>query len=172
MSDPDSIRSPEQLLAELHRLVDEAAGRVAAANPGRLRCRSGCPDCCVDGLTVFEVEAGRIRKHRADVLAGEPHAEGACALLDEAGGCRVYEHRPYVCRTQGLPLRWFEEIEPGEMAELRDICPLNEPGEPPVVELTEEQCWTIGPFEERLAALQAAVDGGELRRVALRSLFR
>lgn len=126
----------------------------------------------MDGLTVFEVEAENIRCYHADLLAeGAPHPEGACAFLDEAGACRIYEHRPYVCRTQGLPLRWIEERSDGNLVELRDICPLNANG-PPVEALPAEECWSIGPFEERLAKLQATADGGKLRRVALRSLFR
>jgi hypothetical protein len=54
---------------------------------------------------------------------------------------------------------------------MRDICPLNDPGTP-VEELPEDACWTIGPVEEQLAALQDSLDGGALRRVRLRSLFR
>ena len=89
-----------------------------------LRARRG------DQITVFEVEAEVIRRHHADLLAeGEPHAEGACAFLDGEGACRIYEHRPYVCRTQGLPLRWLEELD-GETVELRDICPLNDEDDP------------------------------------------
>jgi len=55
--------------------------------------------------------------------------------------------------------------------EMRDICPLNDTGEL-LVDLAPEQCWEIGPFEERLMRLQYAADGGEMRRVALRTLFR
>jgi len=166
-------RPPHALLVELHRLVDEAAAEVEASNTGRFRCGIGCSDCCVDGVAVFEIEADRIQRNCGDLLRdGRPGPEGACAFLDDEGACRVYEHRPYVCRTQGLPLRWIEEIDPGEVVELRDICPLNDGGEPPLETLDEERCWTIGPFEERLAALQVAANGGELRRIELRALFR
>jgi Fe-S-cluster containining protein len=84
--------------------------------------------------------------------------------LDDEKRCRIYAHRPYVCRTQGLPLRWIED-EGEEIYEARDICPLNAEG-PPLEELPAEECWSIGPFEERLAREQK--DGA---RVALRSLF-
>jgi hypothetical protein len=57
------------------------------------------------------------------------------------------------------------------MVEWRDICPLNEEGDP-VETLEPEACWTLGVFEEALAVLQARADGGAMRRVALRSLFR
>lgn len=159
-------------LDEIHRSVEEAVERLSCVHGPRLSCRIGCCQCCVDELTVFEVEALHIRQSFPELLeTGEPHAEGACAFLGSAGDCRIYEARPYVCRTQGLPLRWIEEVSEEEVVEMRDICPLNEPGQP-VEELSEDLCWFIGPVEERLAELQASMDGGRLRRVYLRSLFR
>ncbi|MFH1568638.1 MAG: YkgJ family cysteine cluster protein, partial [Gemmatimonadota bacterium] len=95
--------------------------------------------------------------------------EGACAFLDAEGACRIYPQRPYVCRTQGLPLRWLDEVD-GATVELRDICPLNEEGVP-IEELDAAACWTIGPAEGALAEFQARADGGQGRRVALRGLF-
>lgn len=41
-----------------------------------------------------------------------------CPNLDEAGMCMVYEHRPLVCRTFGLPLREGRKY-------LGDVCELN-----------------------------------------------
>jgi hypothetical protein len=167
-----SADEAQQRLRDLHDEVDARAGALARRHAGRLRCGRGCSACCLDDLTVFEVEAERIRRAHADLLVGgEPHPRGACAFLDAEGACRVYAERPYVCRTQGLPLRWLAETESGERVEQRDICPLNEPG-PPLAELPEDACWSLGEVEGRLAALQAAHDGGALRRVPLRSLFR
>jgi hypothetical protein len=53
---------------------------------------------------------------------------------------------------------------------MRDICSLNESGIP-VEELDREACWTIGPFEEKLALLQWQIDQGQMKRLALRDLF-
>ena len=157
--------SPDAVAA-LHAEVDREAGRLHVLHAERLQCRRGCSACCVDDLTVFEVEAAPIRRRHAELLAtGVAHAEGACAFLDEASACRIYEHRPYVCRTQGLPLRWIEERDGGAV-ELRDICPLNESGQP-IEELMEDACWTIGPMEERLARLVIE----PATRVRLRDLF-
>jgi hypothetical protein len=69
-----------------------------------------------------------------------------------------------------LPLRWIEERNDGSAVEMRDICPLNESGEP-IENLPEEDCWSIGPVEGRLARLQAAASGGKMTRIALRDLF-
>jgi Fe-S-cluster containining protein len=126
----------------------------------------------VDELTVFAVEAERIRRTFGEILAGgRPHEVGACALLDGDGGCRVYPARPYVCRTQGLPLRFFEELRAGGVTvERRDICPLNAEG-PAVEALRESECWTIGPYEARLREIQGRWSAGRLERVPLRSLF-
>ena len=155
-------------LDTIHADVDRRAGALHRAHAARMVCARGCFGCCVDDLTVFEVEAEKIRAHHGELLAhASPHPPGSCAFLGAAGECRVYESRPYVCRTQGLPLRWLDDEA---MAEYRDICVLNDEAEP-IETLAEEECWTIGPVEERLATLQEAVDGGKMRRVRLRDLF-
>lgn len=159
----------------LHSVVDELAESVANRNAGRLACRAGCASCCVDDLTVFAAEADLLMAKFADLFGSEqPHEAGACALLGPDGHCRAYEARPYVCRTQGLPLRWLEEaMESGERVvyEARDICPLNAEGTP-LEALDAEDCWDVGPFEARLRAVQQAVDGeASPRRISLRSLF-
>lgn len=156
-------------LLRLHAVVDELVAPLATRHAARLRCRQGCADCCVDGLTVFEVEAARITAHAPEVLTQAPGPAGACAFLDGEGACRIYAHRPYVCRTQGLPLRWVEERR-GRVVERRDICPLNAEGEP-IERLHKDDCWPLGLVEARLAGLQDLVDGGAGRRVALRDLF-
>lgn len=158
-------------VTELHRRVDEQVAPLVALYGAKLHCRKGCSGCCTDDLTVFEVEADRIREHYADLLrGGEAHTPGACAFLNSEGLCRIYEHRPYVCRTQGLPLRWLEEDEAEDIVEYRDICGLSLDALDPIA-LDDVQCWLIGPFEEQLNELQYQADGGAMRRVPLRSLF-
>lgn len=164
-------------VSSIHGEVARLTAPLDVVHADRLRCRPGCSSCCVDDLTVFPVEADLIRRHHAELLdSGEPHPEGACAFLDDCGLCRIYEHRPYVCRTQGYPLRWFDEREDEEgpyLVELRDICPLNdEPGADPLEDLPPDECWTLGPIESRLAMLQGPpTDGSPLPRVRLRNLF-
>lgn len=45
-------------------------------------------------------------------------ASTPCPNLDETGACMIYEHRPLVCRTFGLPLRNGARY-------LGDVCELN-----------------------------------------------
>jgi Fe-S-cluster containining protein len=158
-------------LARLHGAVDAMIAPLAALHGDRLQCARGCHACCIDGLTVFALEAARIVEHHAELLeTGVPHPEGACAFLDPDGACRIYAQRPYVCRTQGLPLRWIEEQDE-DLVELRDCCELNlQDDGTPLTELPAEQCFTLGPVEVRLReqAEQAQADA----RIALRSLFK
>lgn len=156
-------------LGALHALVDTAAGALFVRHAERTVCRRGCSACCVDNLTVFEVEAERIRRAYPKLKRKTAHAPGACALLDDDGACRVYDARPYVCRTQGLPLAMFEEDKEGEIQEHRSICELNLEGEP-LNELDLEECWLIGPTEIELQNLQTRYSGGGQERVALRAL--
>jgi len=158
---------PVAYVEQLHATVDQLVAPLVARHRERLSCGPGCASCCLDGLSVFEVEAALIRRRCAEVLAEEPHPPGACAFLDAEQRCRIYAQRPYVCRTQGLPLRWAEQ-EGEEVVEARDICPLNLEGEP-LDELSPEDCWTLGPVERRLASAQERLGGDT--RVALRALF-
>ena len=161
----------EASLRALYREIDRIAGSIHRIHGDRLRCRKGCADCCIDGITVFEVEARYILKHCSHLVGPHPaHPPGACAFLDSDGSCRIYPFRPYVCRTQGLPLSWIDEDQDLSPVEMRDICPLNDPG-PPIVELPLDACWSIGPFEARLAGLQMEMSGGSTGRIRLRDLF-
>lgn len=158
-------------LNDLYRQIEPEITRLVALHADRLKCSRGCTKCCVDDLTVFEIEAENIRRTFATILENEnPAPFGVCAMLDNDGACRIYPSRPYVCRTQGLPLRWIDEIQPNQFAEMRDICPLNATGKP-VETLPETACWTIGPVESHLAILQTQFSQGTLNRIKLRSLF-
>jgi hypothetical protein len=168
-----SSLDPVAALLHLYREVDAQTAALALLHAERLVCRSGCNQCCLDDITVFEIEAEHIRRHHAGLLAaGRPHPAGACAFLDGRGACRIYSHRPYVCRSQGLPLRWLDDDEAGQPVEFRDICPLNERESEPLEALPAEDCWNLGPFESRLARLQIRFGGLPPRRVRLRDLFR
>ena len=161
-------------LEAFHRRISERAEALAARLGPRLHCARGCCDCCVDDLTVYSIEADTIVRAFPGVLEEPPAPAGRCAFLDRQGACRIYEARPYVCRTQGLALRRLEP-EP-EPVEIRDICPRSEPrepGEPPITEWDPGDCWTIGPAEEQLERLQRAFDPDHPHphRIPLRELL-
>ena len=171
---PSAAEAREALasLEKLHQEIDRESDRLTKRHAERLRCGRGCSACCIDGLTVSAVEAERIRRaHPALLAGGEPYPPGACAFLDTDGSCRVYASRPSVCRSQGLPLRFFVEDDDEEIEERRDICPLNLPDGPPLDELAEDDCWLVGPFELALERIATAFAGEDHARVSLRGLF-
>ncbi|HEY0195830.1 MAG TPA: YkgJ family cysteine cluster protein [Kofleriaceae bacterium] len=76
-----------------------------------MQCQSGCSDCCHVRLTITAVEAAAIRDHVAGLapdaraaLARVAHPD-RCAALDGTGRCRIYDARPLVCRSHGVPIR-------------------------------------------------------------------
>lgn len=98
-------------LRELTRKVDGFFDRVAARHGTDMQCHTGCADCCGVRLTITAVEAAAIRAHAAAMdpaararLATEADAT-RCAALDAAGRCKIYDARPLVCRSHGVPIR-------------------------------------------------------------------
>ncbi len=163
-------------VAALHTAIDSLTAPLSRMHAERLVCARGCRACCIDDLTVFEPEAALIRAHHSELLeVASPHAVGACAFLDDSGACRIYEHRPYVCRTQGLPLRWIAEDDSAgdnkEVVEHRDVCALNFTNGPAIETLPSEACWSIGPVENSLYDLASLTSSSPPSRTALRSLF-
>ena len=122
----------QQLIAQTDALTNALSAHYAK----HLACRAGCGGCCQHHLSVFPVEAAHVKaavaalpdEVRARVeqrarTVNEREAQSqpvACPLLvDER--CAIYEARPLICRTQGLPL--LLEAEDGEHEV--DFCPLN-----------------------------------------------
>jgi Fe-S-cluster containining protein len=121
---------------QLIEQVDELTAKLSVHYASHLVCRAGCSGCCHHHLSVFAVEAeavreaivalpnqirGVIEQQAREVIKREAACEPvACPLLVE-NRCSIYEARPLICRTQGLPL--LLEAEDG--AQEVDFCPLN-----------------------------------------------
>ena len=175
MSSADPVERALLALRALHDEIDFDVAQLTKIHLGRLSCRRGCSACCSDDLSVTRIEAENIRLRNADLIRhAAPHPIGACAFLDQEGACRIYEDRPTICRSQGLPLRVIVENEREEIEERRDICPLNLDGGPPLETLSEESCWLVGPHELRARQLEESAFGHDDdadERIALRDLF-
>lgn len=83
-----------------------------------MRCASGCDRCCHQRLTITAVEAAAIQAWASTLPAERRVAIAAvasatdlsrCAALDEAGRCGIYDARPIVCRSHGVPIRMRDE---------------------------------------------------------------
>ena len=99
-----------------------------------MRCAAGCSRCCVDGLTVTAIEAAVIAEH----VARSPVAinrGGGCAALDAEGRCQIYEARPILCRSHGVPM--VERL--GSLPVVSSSCELNFTG-PAALEAVGQDC--------------------------------
>jgi uncharacterized protein len=106
-----------ELYRQLCDKVDAFFGRVEARHRDELHCDRGCYDCCDVRLTVTGVEAAAVRaawlalsdERRREVRATWRDDATACAALDRQGRCAVYEGRPLVCRSHGVPVRFLDK---------------------------------------------------------------
>ena len=124
--------------------TDAKSAEIVARYPDKINCGRGCHTCCIRGLTVNGIERASIKKYletRPQLLLNvrenvknDPHHGQRCSFLDEAGSCMIYEVRPIVCRSHGMPLKIKPELGSQEAkvaqnnsssADELDVCPLN-----------------------------------------------
>jgi Fe-S-cluster containining protein len=154
-------------LGELHAKVDAFFARVEARHGDDMQCRTGCSDCCRVRLTITAVEATAILGEVARWPAARRRAlaatgpEDRCAALDDRGRCRIYDARPIVCRSHGVPIRMRRGSLP-----VVEACPRNFTRTEPAPDCVLDQ--------ETLSALTLAIDrqaGGDGSRVDLAALL-
>lgn len=114
----------KQLIAR----IDALCNSIAATLGEQITCSPGCSSCCTS-ITVFPVEAAAMRetlkklpKQNAEEIRRHisEHAEDErCPLLFH-NQCLLYEARPIICRTHGLPITYTSD---GQRSS--DCCPLN-----------------------------------------------
>jgi Fe-S-cluster containining protein len=118
------LKNYKQLTAR----VDALCSDIAATLGDQITCSAGCSSCCT-AITVFPVEAAAIRdaleslperKAREIHLHIADHSDDErCPLLFNHR-CLLYDARPIICRTHGLPIVYTSE---GQRSS--DCCPLN-----------------------------------------------
>ena len=120
-------------LLRLHAAVEAKCSAQAAS--GSTACRAGCRHCCRRIATLLPVEAAflsaghpdwiRLRRlPPAAALGSDLHpGEPLCGLLEAAGTCGAYPHRPLICRTHGFLLLSNEGIDhcPWNFEELEEV---------------------------------------------------
>lgn len=89
--------------------ADSFFSKVFNKNSSEMKCSEGCSKCCVDGITLLRVERDRILSHlkNRDEIPVKSQS-GRCAFLSSEGRCKIYEVRPIVCRTWGIPILYSE----------------------------------------------------------------
>lgn len=150
-------------------LQENASGffdKIAQKYSNSMECKKGCSKCCQTDISVFEIETDRIEEWFHAQNSGEkarlletwkiPNQESYCTFLYN-DQCTIYEARPLICRTQGLPLFVASE-------NALDYCPLNfKAGDPPKEDwLNLERMNTLLAF--------AATSSNKDKRIRLKKL--
>lgn len=156
-------------LDELNAKIDDFFARVEAHHGEDMQCHTGCSDCCRVRLTITRAEAAAVRaavtnwpvvQRRALAPTAADPAD-ACAALDANGRCRIYDARPVVCRSHGVPIRMRSGALP-----VVESCFRNFTHTAPAADCILDQT--------TLSALTLAVDraaGGDGTRVDLAALL-
>lgn len=105
MHNPEAIKKYLALRDEL----DQHCEDLYKLHEAHLNCREGCDLCCMD-FGIFPVEYFAIKEQAGpDLKKGQqPVSETACPFLVDHR-CVIYDTRPMICRTQGLPLLFMGE---------------------------------------------------------------
>lgn len=132
--------------------------RLAARHGTVIQCRPGCSGCCT-GFSVFPLEAALLQEAISAMSEGvkgvtlrgrdSKKANVACPFLAN-DLCVVYEARPVICRSHGLPLAYIDE-EQG-IIEV-SACPINFGQE---ATFTEDDLLFLDQCNAELAELNAA----------------
>ena len=88
-----------------------------------MQCRNGCDLCCID-FSVFPVEfyfiLNELKKKNFKPESGVNTENEICVFLKN-NSCTIYEQRPIMCRTHGLPLLYANDNGEWELS----ACELN-----------------------------------------------
>ncbi|HBL77578.1 MAG: hypothetical protein A2W90_03305 [Bacteroidetes bacterium GWF2_42_66] len=103
--------------------IDRLSARLFTLHKKHVQCKKGCDLCCMD-YSIFPVEFHYIKNKLASEgmpSVSKPEDENTCIFLKNHE-CTIYEHRPVICRTHGLPFLYVNsETEEWELS----ACELN-----------------------------------------------
>jgi hypothetical protein len=130
----------QQLIESLQENVSSFFARFRHKHADKMKCARGCAKCCRVHLNVFPIEAERILQwwrsrslEERNILAqlwkddlGSQAEHLKCTFLVN-DCCSVYDARPVICRSQGLPLKVKSLVETDSDSENFELslCELN-----------------------------------------------
>jgi len=86
----------------LQQKLDARITELSNLHESYMVCKKGCSSCCMNfGMLPIEYYA---IQHALGVHAfPQVSHDDSCKFLKN-GMCSIYAHRPFICRTQGLPI--------------------------------------------------------------------
>lgn len=143
---------PSSIQTDYIALIQEVDAQVAALSSlhrSHLRCAPGCSTCCRN-FSVSPIEAALIGEQLGLAPMGpssKTTGDTCRFLIDDL--CSIYVYRPLICRTQGLPIGYIDEIN--ERIDV-SVCPLNFSAD---YQFTHEDLLFLDPFNRLLSELSS-----------------
>ncbi len=103
--------------------VDQLSNKLEKQHNKHMKCKAGCDLCCMD-YSIFPieffsiVEALKASENKPNFNPSKD--ESSCIFLNNHK-CEIYDERPIICRTHGLPLLYMNEENGWELS----ACELN-----------------------------------------------
>jgi Fe-S-cluster containining protein len=137
-----------QLYYKLRQQTDRLTAGLEKVHSGRMVCRKGCCHCCTN-LTVFPVEFFSIVEEMKLAGWSKPTFDAArtCGYLNKQGECEIYPYRPMICRTQGLPLAFYDDDAQGYSV---TFCPQNFTADADKLEFNAENTLNLDHMNDKL----------------------
>lgn len=123
--------------------IEALCAHVKNIHGDSIVCRAGCDECCVN----FTIGVGEFAALKGKILnlpeCSANKDRGSCFFLNN-GLCSIYEFRPVICRTHGLPVRFA--VDDGSVE--YSTCGKNSP-----ITMNESNTIDIDSINEKLAIL-------------------
>lgn len=88
--------------------VDKLTESLSTLHNEHMQCRKGCDLCCMN-YRIFPVEYFAMQQALDQKpIDTQESKDGGCIFLKDHA-CQIYEHRPFICRTHGLPLLYMND---------------------------------------------------------------
>lgn len=109
---------------KLRTTIDGISDTLAGQHKPHMACRKGCDLCCMD-YSILPVEFHFIQKELKEEgkqgVSSETSGRTDSCIFLKNHTCTIYEHRPVICRTHGLPLLYTNNDYEWELS----TCELN-----------------------------------------------
>lgn len=110
--------------SELRKTIDEISQTLSGRHGPYMQCRKGCDLCCMD-YSILPVEfhfiLDQLKMEGLKKSPPESHEKSNSCIFLTNNTCTIYNHRPVICRTHGLPLLYTNDEYEWELS----TCELN-----------------------------------------------
>jgi len=109
---------------QLRNEIDKLSAKLEKEHKKHLSCKSGCDLCCMD-YSIFPVEfysiLDELKNQKFQQTPPEKNKNDQACVFLKNHRCSIYEIRPIICRTHGLPLLYANNKGEWELS----ACELN-----------------------------------------------